>query len=36
MTDSIGGNADVTLINKTASSGGKDKESIESIRFAGI
>ena len=34
MTDSIGGNADVTLINKTASSGGKDKESIESIRFA--
>ena len=34
MTDSIGGNADVTLINKTASSGGKDKERIESIRFA--
>ena len=34
MTDSIGGNSDVTIINKTASSGGKDKESIESIRFA--
>jgi len=34
MTDAIGGNSDVTLINKTASSGGKDKEGIESIRFA--
>lgn len=34
MTDAIGGNADVTLINKTSASGGKDKESIESIRFA--
>ena len=34
MSDSIGGNSDVTLITKTASSGGKDKEDIESIRFA--
>ncbi len=34
MTDAIGGNSDVTLITKTASSGGKDKEDIESIRFA--
>jgi hypothetical protein len=34
MTDAIGGNSDVTLITKTASSGGKAKESIESIRFA--
>ena len=34
MSDSIGGNSDVTIITKTASSGGKDKEDIESIRFA--
>ena len=34
MTDAIGGNSDVTIINKTASSGGKAKEGIESIRFA--
>ena len=34
MTDSIGGNTDVTLITKTNSSGGKDKESIDSIKFA--
>jgi len=34
MSDSIGGNSDVTLITKNASSGGKDKEDIESIRFA--
>ena len=34
MTDAIGGNSDVTIISKTASSGGKAKESIESIRFA--
>lgn len=34
MSDSIGGNSDVTLITKSASSGGKDKEDIESIRFA--
>ena len=36
MTDTIGGNSDVTIINKLGLSvGGKDKESIESIRFAG-
>ena len=34
MTDSVGGNTDVTLITKTNSSGGKDKESIDSIKFA--
>ena len=34
MTDSIGGNNDVTLTIKTNSSGGKDKESIDSIKFA--
>lgn len=34
MTDTIGGNSDVTIINKLASVGGKDKEGIESIRFA--
>jgi len=34
MTDSIGGNNDVTLITKTNSSGGKNKESIDSIKFA--
>ena len=34
MTDSIGGNTDVTLITKTNSSGGKDKESIDSIKFS--
>ena len=34
MTDAIGGNSDVTIVTNTASSGGKDKESIESIRFA--
>ena len=34
MSDSIGGNSDVTITTKTASSGGKDKEDIESIRFA--
>ena len=34
MTDTIGGNSDVTIINKLPSQGGKDKESIESIRFA--
>ena len=34
MSDSIGGNSDVTIITKTASSGGKDKEDIESMRFA--
>ena len=34
MTDSIGGNSDVTITTKHASSGGKDKEDIESIRFA--
>ena len=34
MTDAIAGNSDVTIVTNTASSGGKDKESIESIRFA--
>lgn len=34
MTDAIGGNSDVTIITTTNSSGGKDKEDIESIRFA--
>jgi len=34
MTDSIGGNTNVTLTTKHASSGGKDKEDVESIRFA--
>ena len=34
MTDAIGGNSDVTIITTTNSSGGKDKEGIESIRFA--
>ena len=34
MTDSVGGNTDVTLTLKTNSSGGKDKESIDSIKFA--
>ena len=34
MTDSVGGNTDVTLTMKTNSSGGKDKESIDSIKFA--
>jgi hypothetical protein len=34
MTDNIGGNSDVTLITTHASSGGKDKEGVESIRFA--
>jgi len=34
MTDSIGGNSDVTITTTHNSSGGKDKESIESIRFA--
>ena len=34
MSDSIGGNTDVTITVKNNSSGGKDKESIESIRFA--
>ena len=34
MTDSIGGNSDVSITTKHASSGGKDKEDIESIRFA--
>ena len=34
MSDSIGGNNDITLITKTNSSGGKDKESIDSIKFA--
>ena len=34
MTDAIGGNSDVTIITSTPSSGGKDKEGIESIRFA--
>ncbi len=34
MSDSIGGNSDVTITTRTASSGGKDKEDIESIRFA--
>ena len=35
MTDSVGGNMDVTLLTKINSSGGKDKESVESIKFAG-
>ena len=34
MTDSVGGNMDVTLLTKINSSGGKDKESVESIKFA--
>ena len=34
MTDTIGGNSDVTIVTQTASSGGKAKEGIESIRFA--
>jgi len=34
MTDAIAGNSDVTITSKEASSGGKDKEGIESIRFA--
>ena len=34
MTDAIAGNSDVTIVTNTTSSGGKDKESIESIRFA--
>ena len=34
MTDNIGGNSDVTITTSHASSGGKDKESVESIRFA--
>tara|TARA_B100000287_G_scaffold82256_1_gene74913 strand:- start:5525 stop:7396 length:1872 start_codon:yes stop_codon:yes gene_type:complete len=34
MTDSIANNTDVTLTTITNSSGGKDKEGIESIRFA--
>ena len=34
MSDSIGGNNDITLITKTNSSGGKNKESIDSIKFA--
>ena len=34
MTDAIGGNSDVTITTKHNSSGGKDKEDIESIRFA--
>ena len=34
MSDNIGGNSDVTITNQMASVGGKDKESVESIRFA--
>tara|TARA_B100001175_G_scaffold230103_1_gene196698 strand:- start:128 stop:1999 length:1872 start_codon:yes stop_codon:yes gene_type:complete len=34
LTDSIGGNTNVTITTKNNSSGGKDKEGIESIRFA--
>ena len=31
MSDSIGGNSDVTIITKTASSGGKDKEILNQL-----
>ena len=34
MIDAIGGNTNVTITTKHNSSGGKDKEGIESIRFA--
>ena len=34
MSDSVGGNSNVTITTKLNSSGGKDKEGIESIRFA--
>ena len=34
MTDSIANNTDVTITNVTQSSGGKEKESIDSIKFA--
>ena len=34
MIDSVGGNTDATLITKTNSSGGKGKESVDSIKFA--
>lgn len=34
MSDSVGGNSNVTITTKINSSGGKDKEGIESIRFA--